>query len=200
VQKQALVLVGLVLLLIVFVALISALWPRSEEKFVELGLLGKDQKAEGYFVNDNPTLEVGSQVDWYIYLHNHMGSEQYASVRIKLLNSTMEVPNDQEHNPSPYASITEFPVHFAVNDTELIPFSWGVSDAVYQNDSIIIEHLVVNGQTVDVNVSASGNPHFYLVFELWVYDHSSNEYKFGWESGKGFVSASVNMWFNVSLS
>ena len=154
-QKQALVVVGLVLLLIVFVALISALWPRSEERFIELGLLGKDQKAEGYFVNDNPTLEVGSQVNWYIYLHNHMGSEQYASVRIKLLNSTMEVPNDQEHKPSPYASITEFPVHFAVNDTELIPFSWDVSDAVYQNDSIVIEHLVVNGQTVDVNVSAS---------------------------------------------
>jgi hypothetical protein len=181
------------------VAAISTFWPRYEERFIELGILGQDEKAEGYFLNDNSTLEVGSQVHWYIYLHNHIGSVQYVSVRIKLLNSTMKMPNDQEHIPSPYAFFVEFPAFLSVNDTQLVPFSWGVSDAVSQNGSIILKHLIVNGQTVDVNVSASGDHFFCMVFELWVYDQSSHEYRFGWESGKEFSSASLNIWFRVGL-
>jgi len=54
---------------------------------------------------------------------------------------------------------------------------------------------MVNNQTVHVDVGASSDLRFRLVFELWVYDQSSGEYLFGWDSGKGFYSVSLYMWF-----
>lgn len=199
-NKQALVVGGSFLILIIVVGSIITLWPKYEEQFIELGLLGRNGMAAGYYPNDNPVVKPGSQIDWSIYTHNHMASSQYITVRVKLLNSTMQAPNDNENEPSPFASLAEFPVFLPVNGTQLIPFSWSILDTFTQNGSIVIESLIVNGQTVNVNPSVASNSSFCMVFELWVYDQSSNQYRFGWESGKGFSSASVDMWFSVSLS
>lgn len=188
---------ALVLFSILVIAVISAFWPRYEERFFELGLLGEDKKAEGYYPNDNSTLKVGSQIHWYIYIHNHMGSVQNVCIRVKLLNSTMEVPNDREHKPSPFAFFVEFPLSLSVDETLFVPFSWSISEAASQNGSIIIKRLMVNNQTVEVNVPAFPDHGFRMVFELWVYDQSSQEYKFGWESEKEFHSASLYIWFRA---
>jgi uncharacterized membrane protein len=185
--------------LILVVAVLSAFWPRYEERFFELGLLGKDKKAEGYFPNGNSTLEVGSQILWHIYVHNHMGSVQNVSIRIKLLNSTMNAPNDKEHIPSPYPSFVEFAISLSIDETLLVPFSWSITEAVSQNDSIIIKQLTINEQTIKIDFLISSNDSFRMVFELWVYDPTSNEYKFGWESEKESYSASIYMWFMVVL-
>jgi uncharacterized membrane protein len=198
-HKPIFAIVAVFLALIIAVAVVSSFWPKYEAQFIELGLLGKDGTAKGYYPNDNPTLNTDSQVNWYIYIHNHMANSQNITVRVKLLNSTMQAPNDTEHEPSPFASVAELPLLLPVNDTQLIPFSWSISEAISQNGSIVIKSLMLNGQTVRVDVPAVSNSSFSIVFELWVYDQSSHEYRFGWESGKGFFSASVNMWFNVSL-
>jgi hypothetical protein len=199
VHKPILIISALVLFSILAVAVLSAFWPRYEERFIELGLLGKDKKAEGYYPNDNSTLKVGSPILWHIYVHNHVGSIQNVSVRVKLLNSTMEMPNDQEHKPSPYAFFIEFPLSLPVDETLIVPFSWSILDTASQNDSIIIKSLIVNNQTVQVNVPASTDNSFRMVFELWVYDRSTHEYKFGWSSGKEFYSASTYIWFRITL-
>ena len=199
-SKQALVVGGSVLILIIVVGSIITLWPKYEQQFIELGLLGRNGTAAGYYPNDNPEVKPGSLINWSIYAHNHMASSQYITVRVKLLNSTMQAPNDNENEPSPFASFAEFPVFLPVNGIQLIPFSWNVLDTSSQNGSIVIESLVVNGKTVNVNPPVASNSSFCIVFELWVYDHSSQQYRFGWETGKGFSSASVNMWFSMSLS
>lgn len=188
---------ALILFLILAVAVISAFWPKYEERFFELGLLGRDKKAEGYFLNDNSTIEVGSQLVWYIYVHNHIGEEQKVSVRIKLLNSTMEDPDDRRNKPSPYPFFAEFPLLLSVDETVIIPFSWSVLEAISQNDSIIIKSLMVNGEAIEVGVSAFSDYSFRIVFELWVYDPSIREYRFGWQSGEESHSASTYIWFRV---
>ena len=66
----------LILILIITVALISTIWPRSETRFFELGLLDKNQTAKAYFAIDNSTIEIGTQVKWFIFVHNHMGSAE----------------------------------------------------------------------------------------------------------------------------
>ena len=185
----------LVSVLILSVAVISAFWPKYEERFFELGLLGKNKKAEEYYPNNNSTLEVGSNVLWYIYLHNHMGSPQDVSVRLKLLNSTMQAPDDREHEPSPFPYFMEFPVSLSIDETLLIPVSWSVVEAISQGENVTIDRLRVNNQTVSMSVLSSNR--FRMVFELWVYDQSSQQYRFGWDSGKGFYSASVYMWFSL---
>ena len=186
------------LALIITVALIYSFWPKDSEQFIELGLLGSDKTADGYYPNDNPTLNTGSQLNWYIYLHNHTTNSQSIIIRVKLLNSTMQAPNDTENEPSPFASVVELPLFLPVDNTQLIPFSWSILDTISQNNSVVITSLMVNGQTFNVDVPALSNSSFNMVFELWVYDQASHEYMFGWESGKEFFSASVNIGFNVS--
>jgi hypothetical protein len=173
--------------------------PKYEEQFLELGLLGRDGTATGYYPNDNPSLTSGSQINWNIYLHNHMAGSQDVSVKVKLLNSTIQQPNDNAHTSSPFPSIAELPVVLPVNGTQLVPFTWSISQTTIQDNSIVLESLTVNGQTVYVNIPAVYGTSFCMVFELWVYNQSTQQYQFDWETGKGSSSASVSIWFNVNL-
>ena len=195
-RRQVFTIAGLILLLILTVALISTFWPKNETQFFELGLLDKNKTATAYFTLDNSTLEIGTQVKWFVFVHNSMNSEEQVSIRVKLLNSTMVHPIDSKNTPSPFSFILELPSSLSVNETVLLPFSWSVSDAVSQDGTTLIRQLTVNDHTYDINVSSKD--YFSLVFELWVYDQSSQTYQFGWESGKGFLSASVSVWFNLS--
>jgi hypothetical protein len=199
-HKPALAVAGLVLLLIVIVAMISSVWPSQEEWFLELGLLGKDKTADAYFANSNSAVDVGALNSWFIYVHNHMGAVQDVSVRAKLLNSTMELPNDREHQPSSAVSFAEFPLSLSVNETVLIPFSWSIMEVEGQNGSTVIKRLMVNEQLVAVDISAPANSSFRIIIELWVKDWVSGEYKFGWESKEGFSSASIYMRFKLNSS
>ena len=196
-NKSILIIGTVVLLLIIVVAVISTFWPKYEERFFELGLLGKDQTADGYFPNNNSTIQLGSQISCYLYIHNHMGDFQEVSIRVKLLNSTIGVPNDREHRPSPVTPFAEFPLSLSLNETLIVPFSWSILEMDSQNSSVILKRLMVNEKTVEVEAAASSDSFFRIVFELWVYDQSSREYKFGWKSGNEFFSASLNIGFDV---
>lgn len=189
-------------MIIVFLilVLISTLWPRYEERFFEFGLLGKEKRAEGYFPTDDFTIKIGSQINWFIYIHNHMGSFQNVIVRVKLLNSTMQVPDDNENHPSPIVHFAEIPLYLSVDDTHYLPFTWSILEANVQNETIILESLEVNNQTVIVHVPTSSNSFFRMVFELWIYDQASQQYIFGWETGKDFSSSSLRMAFRATLS
>jgi hypothetical protein len=185
----------LVLVLILIVAIISAFWPRYEERFFELGLLGREGKAEGYYPNDNSTIQIGVPILWQIYVHNHMGSAENVTIRVKIINATMTPPDDRSHEPSPFPLLTEFPVSLSVDETRLINFSWSVTAAGHQNGSTIIHRLTVNDDYYDVNISGD---HFRMVYELWVYDKSTQQYRFMWESREKFYSASLYMWFDLA--
>lgn len=190
-----------IIFITISVSLISIFWPKYEERFFGFGLLGKDKRAETYYPNKDSAVKVGSQINWYVYLHNHMGSNQGVIVRIKLLNSTLEMPNNQEHQPSPLEPFAEFPLSLSVNDTKFVPFSWSISEAVVvKNDLTLLKTLIVNNQKVEVNIITSSDSYLYMIFELWVYDNSSQKYIFGWGHGKDFSSASLQMTFSVNMS
>jgi uncharacterized membrane protein len=198
-NKVLLIICVLVAVLILVVYVFTLFWPRYEEYFFELGLLGRNQKAEDYFPRNTSTVEVGANVTWYIYLHNHMGSPQDVSLRVKVLNASMLAPDDRTHEPSPYPVSFEVPVSLATDETVLVPFSWSISEVKVQNDSVAFKHLIINGQSVDVNLSGLSETRFRLVFELWVYDNSSGEYQFFWTSKGELHSASIYMWFDVVM-
>ena len=185
----------LILILIITVALISTIWPRSETRFFELGLLDKNQTAKAYFAIDNSTIEIGTQVKWFIFVHNHMGSAEKISVRVKLLNPTMAQPIDSKNTPSPSSFFLELPSSLSINETVLLPFSWSIPQVTSQDGATNIRQVTVNNQIFDINISS--NDYFSLVFELWVYDQVSQTYLFGWRSGNDFSSASINMGFKI---
>lgn len=188
------------MILILVVAVISFFWPKYEERFFELSLLGKNKKADNYFLRDNSSITLGSQIDWYIYIHNHMGNLQDVIVKVKLLNSSMDMPIDRDHEPSSQSSIIEPSFSLSIDETLFVPFSWNISEIISHTDSITIKSIMVNDKIIQVNVSDSPNYEFYLVFELWVYNKDSNEYKFGWEYADEFFSSSLHMSFRLKLS
>ena len=190
---------ALICVLILVVAIISSIWPKQEEFFFELGLLGKDKTADAYFTNPNSTIEVGELTTWFIYIYNHMGTAQNVSIRSKLLSSSMELPDDQKHQPSNATTFAEFPLSLSVNQSVLIPFFWAITATDIQNGSVVIKQLSVNNQMVNIDDLRSLDRSFKIVFELWVQNLVYGEYAFAWDSGMGLSSESVNMWFNLSL-
>ena len=196
-HRPALIMAGLVCLLIVIVAMIASVWPNQEEWFFELGLLGKDKIADEYFVDVHSVVDVGEVNSWFIYVHNHMGDVEAVSIRVKLLNSTMDLPEDQKLQPTQTESFAEVPLSLSVNEIVFVPFTWSILEAENQDDSTVIKRLMVNEKPVEVDVSISTNSSSWMVFELWVQDHNSGEYTFGWESNKGVFFASVYIGFRV---
>jgi hypothetical protein len=196
--KRVLSVVALTALMLTAIVLISNFWPKYEMQFMELGLLGKEKMASNYFSEDKNIVSLGDQINWYIYVHNHMGSSQIVIIKVKLLNSTMEVPNDRENEPSSSIPVAEFPLSLSNNETLMVPFSWKITEAVLQNASVSLRELNVNEQMIDVNVSDFSNSFFRIVFELWIQDQVSGDYKFGWSSAEGVSSASVYMAFRLN--
>ena len=198
-EYKPIIIIGLLIsLLIASVYVISLYWPKYEEYFFELALLGRDERAEDYFPDDNSTIQIGTPISWHVYIHNHMGAEEKVVIRVKILNSTMPAPDDREHLPSSEPSFFEIPVSMSVDETVLVPFNWSVVDSEYKN-ATIIRGLVVNRKSFEVDVSSFSDGVFRIVFELWVYDQELNEYVFGWYSKGEFYSASIYMWFELHL-
>ena len=196
-------------------------WPRYENTFFELGLLGKNMKADTYFRNDDPSLYIGTPVTWYIYVHNHMGTEQDVIIKAKLLNHTMKLPDDKEHLPNSNTPIIEYHIPLMKDETVIVTFSWSVLDAelvynyttveklVYRGEDIFIEKepldatiiksIIINGETHETSLVSYYDPNYWWVFELWVYDPNSATHVFGWTSKEGFDSASLRMSFRFHL-
>jgi hypothetical protein len=128
-----------------------------------------------------------------------MGNDQGVIIKMKLLNSSAQMPNDRSHVPSPVRSYYEIPVVLSEDESRIIPFIWTVSKVQYQEGFEHIEGLTINDITVNVDVMSSDSS-FRIVFELWVYNESTGEYVFNWNSGKELYSASVFMWFKMDSS
>jgi len=190
----------LVLILIVAVAIVSAFWPKYEERFFELGLLGEGKRAEDYYPNNDPNIGISTSVPWYIYVHNHMGSNQSISIRVKILNSTLPGPDTSKRAPSSVPAFFEIRQDLDIDETRLLPFFWHISEATWLGDSIVITQLVVNNVTLGVNASAVSGYFFRLVFELWIYDEASGTFGFTWKSREESYCAWNQMWFNATLT
>ena len=195
--KFVLGMTGLVLILVFIVAVIGSIWPTQEEWFLELGLLGKEKTADLYFASANSVVSIDITNNWFIFVHNHMGQKQNILVKAKLLNSTMQLPNDLEHEPSTFSAFKTFPLSLSDKQTVLFPFSWNVQKIEVQNGLVIIKSLMINEEPVEVNVSTSVNSSFRMVFELWVQDQVTGQYHFGWQSKESFSSASLNIGFKL---
>lgn len=202
--RTVLVALGLVLMLIVTVAVISAFWPKYEERFFALGILDGNKRAEHYYPNDDSNIGINSLVQWYIYVYNHMGSAQNVSIKVKLLNSTLQGPDTSKRVHSPIPDFYNFSLALNINETQLLPFFWYISEATPSGNFTIITQLVINNETLDLNdlnlnVSAVSGFDFRMVFELWVYNEASGNFEFTWESKEESYCAWNQMWFNATL-
>jgi hypothetical protein len=190
----------LILALCVFGPFTMAYFPRSEERFFALAVLGEEGMAEKYYPGDDPNIGVGETVNWTLYIYNHMGEAQYVAVRVKLLNSTIPPPNSTACVPSPAPMVYEIRDVLLHNETRLHPFSWSIEEAGRSGDFVGVSLLSVNGDLVKADAFSEDGFNFRFVFELWVFDEKSDDFRFGWRCSDESLCTWNQIWFNATLT
>jgi hypothetical protein len=190
--------VCLVLVLGACAPVAMAYLPRSGEPFMALAVLGEEGMAEKYYPGDDPSIGVGEEVHWTLYLNNHMREARYVAVRVKLLNSTMLAPNSTSCSPSPAPVVYEVRRVLLDNETWLYPLDWSLLKVGGDGNSVSIEGLMINGRPFQTNAGAVHGYNFRVVLELWGYEESSEGFIFGWVSGEESRCAWNQIWFNVT--
>lgn len=186
---------------IVFILIISLFvffWPRSETKFFEIGLLGKDKLAKDYFPNNNSTIDLEDQINWYVYVHNHMSDNQNILLKIKLVNFTLTLPSDSQLINSEEYTFFEIPFSLLTDETQIIPIYWSLIEIDYDDEFVIIKRINLNDEMIPLDNIISNNSFFRMIFELWVYNKETQRYESGWETGNEVSHAAVDMAFRIS--
>jgi hypothetical protein len=190
--------VCIILVLTACYLIVTAYLSENIEPFFALAVLGEEGMAEHYFPDDDPNIKVGEEVHWFLYLYNHMGEAKYVAVMMKLLNSTMLAPNSTSCSPSTANLVFEVKHVLLDNETWLYPFNWSLLEVNEERESISIERLMINGEVFQIDVDAFHDYSFRVVLELWLYDESSEDFIFGWSSGKELHCAWNQIWFNAT--
>jgi uncharacterized membrane protein len=166
-------------LLIATPAISGAIRPPAKEQFSELYLLGPNQMAENYPSN----ILVGENYAVYVNIGNHLGSQAYYVLYVKLANSTNQLPNTTLGTPSPLTPLYEY--RFSIPDSTnwQSPVQFSTSKAAIQGNNSQINIIKINDLTFNVEKSAARNSNntkftYQLFFELWAYSEQTGSLEF----------------------
>ena len=155
-------------------------FPRSEERFSELWLLGPNHMAEGYPFNVR-----GGELQGPIFVGvcNHMGSSEYYMVYVKFRNQTQPLPNATVSEPSPLSSLYEFEFFLADGETWEAPVSFIVEDVGFEGNSSFVAGISINDRVFAVDLFSSWDSeyegfYYQLFFELWLYSRDLQVFQF----------------------
>jgi hypothetical protein len=173
-------------------------YPTTAEKFFVLAMLGENQTAENYFPNNNPNLHEMEEVNWYVDVENFMQQAQYVLLKVKILNSTMTLPDSAKCQPSPENDLLNVTVFLISGQSKVVAFSWHIADFVRTGEFLTLRRIVVNGVSTGLNVESTNGADFHFLFELWHYDPFLEDFRFSWDSGFGVCCAWNQMIFNIN--
>jgi len=179
---------------------LASLWPKYEERFVAMGVLGRNMKAEEYYPGNDSTVRVGDTLIWYINLYNHWDKDQNVSILVKVLNATNSPPDDLKNEPSPIPPIMDMRLLLNENETRIIPFTWQIEEAKFTWNTTALEKLAINNQTIPLNVYGEPRSLFRMVFELWLFNQETGRYEYGWYPRDLSHRVWNGIWINVTSS
>jgi uncharacterized membrane protein len=186
----------LVLVIVINIPLVMKYIPNSNESFMSLAILGEKVMAENYYPENNPNIELNNNVDWNLYLYNHMDKSKYILVNVKITNSSILSPNSTTCAPSPASSVYQIRRILLDNETLITPFSWRINNISNTGKSVKINTFSLNRDTINTDVMAINGYNFRIIFELWVYNKEVKEFQFGWKYGEETNCAWTQIWFN----
>jgi uncharacterized membrane protein len=178
--KLIFVTIGLIgILLIATPTLAGVIRLPSGEQFSELYLLGPDHMAENYPSN----IAVGQNYSVYIDVGNHLGSSTYYVLYVKLGNETDPRPNNTAWTPSSLQPLFEYRFSIQDNLTWESLLNFTVSSASISGKNSQINTLEINGASFNVNKPSMWDSNitafrYQLLFELWIYNHTSNSIEY----------------------
>ena|SRR5688572_19232453 len=180
------------------IALFASNSAAQENEFLSMTTLDSNMKVDEYFPN-NSTINVGDRMGWYIKVYNGMNSPEYLAVKIKILNSTQTTPVDALNRPSPSPELFEYHHLVSNNATMTIPFEWSILDIESHDGQLTIRNVMINGEEIDnLDISSMDGQDFRILFELWRYNHDSEDLEFEWSSSAQNKRSVWNqIWFSV---
>lgn len=188
----------LILIILACSPFAMAYLPERSEHFIALGVLGEEGLAEKYYPRDDPNIKIGEEVQWNVYLYNHMGETQYVAVRVKLLNSTMSAPNSTLSTPSPAPVIFEIKRFLLDNETFFYHFSWSIKKIDSVDNVSRITSFSANNEVIKTDCISKGKPSYRIIFELWTYDETSKDFMFSWILYDDICCSWNQIWFTVT--
>lgn len=164
---------------------------KPQEQYIMLSTVGSDMTTKSIYPTSGPLVSEGDILDWNVQLYNHMGESEYVEIRLKLLNSTQQGPDNVLHLPSPAADIYEERIALASNETAVIPIAIKITEAeVGTGGATAISALTVNGAEITgLNVANDKSNNFRFIIELWRHDVETESFVFTWPSGLESESA-----------
>ena len=197
-QKRKLFAIFVVLLIVAEVVAFVVTSPRPEEQFFQFYILGSKRSVADYYPQDNPNLQVGSSVSWYVGVTNYMGNVQLIEIRLKLGNETTIPPNSTDDAPSSGFELTAFDRFLMNNETWEFPLVWSIINATKTGGSTQILAVKFNNVTYELpNWSATNGYNFQVILELWVWQQKIDAFDFGW-GDNGQQTAWLRIWFNMT--
>lgn len=170
------------------------------DQYFALFTLGSNGQTENYFPGEKYDIFQGTRMSWFVGLYNHMGTVQLVKVVFKLLNSTIEGPDQLNNRPSNRTAFYETTRLLLSNETWVFPVVWSVLNATQSVNATAIHVLLFNNETLseNVDVEAIHGYNFRIVIELWVYDEATGNFAFAWQANGQDRSAWNQIWFNMT--
>jgi hypothetical protein len=148
------------------------------EQFSEIYILGPDHLVNNYPLNvitdENSTV--------YLGIKNVMSSSAYYLYSTKMGIQISSLPNATTGTQSPLPILSQYRICLQKGETFEFPLSFSFSSS-FSTNVLLVKSISLNGLTFDVNTVVPWNNEnsgyfFYLLFELYVYNSSSNSLKF----------------------
>ena len=181
-------LIGIILLATPALGAIISL-PNGEQ-FSEIYVLGPEHLAQNYPSN----IAVGQNYSVYVGVGNHLGASAYYVLYAKFQNVTDLLPNATTETPSPALPLYEY--RFSVPDGTSweVPLSFTVSNATISGNQSTIQTLMINSLEFNVNTQSAFDSNstsftYLIVFELWLYNATSNSVQYN----NRFVDLQLNL-------
>ncbi len=171
----------------------------NAERFLALTILNDDMKIGQYFASNATTIAPEENVNWYVKVQNGMDKSEFINIKMKLLNSTGQGPDDLSNTPSPEQEIISFTHVLPPGSTWITPLNWTVDKTEIQDGQVFINRVTMNDKVVDnLDIGSVDGKNFRILIELWRYDTNIKDFTFVWPSSLNETRSVWNqIWFNI---
>lgn len=126
---------------------------------------------------------IGQNYTLYVGAVNHLGSDAFYTVYVKLVNQKDSLPNTNSGVYSSLQPIYEYTFFLGNGGSWEKPLVFSISKALTNGNESIINQFLINNLAFDINkysIRDTNSAGFYygLVCELWVYNATTNTVQF----------------------
>jgi hypothetical protein len=164
------------------------------QKYIATYLVSEEGKA---LSPDATVLRVGDQLKVQVILENHMGERIMVKLETIVANNATPLPTS---NGTQHFRLQEQALNIDDGGTSIAPFTFTVTKARIEGNSIVIEEVEVNGVKSPVAIhSPLDDQTLRLIFSVLIWNNSEGRYVPEWNDGLNEHSSWLQLWLELQL-